>query len=523
MHTTPIAALAVLALAAAGNAPAAEPEGEQAAVHVLNRLGYGPRPGDIQRVTRMGVERYIDAQLHPETLPLPASLERKLAALSTRQMPVGELLARFRPGGNGQERAQAQEARREVARAVTEDDAYAKLVRAIESPRQLEEVMVDFWFNHFNVFAGKGLDRVLVADYEDKAIRPYVFGRFRDLLGATAHHPAMLFYLDNWLSAAPGSEPLRGNGKAANATGLNENYARELMELHTLGADGPYSQRDVTELARILTGWTFRPREMMQGGPTFRFEPRRHDFGDKIWLGRHVGGRGQAEGEWALDVLASHPATARRIASKLAQFFVADDPPPALVERLSRRFLDTQGDIRAVLLTLFQSREFRDAAGSGSKFKTPYQFVVSAVRAADLPVANPRPLMGMLHQLGMPIYGCQTPDGYKNTEDAWVNADAMTKRINFATALASGRLPLARPLGAEGDRPDGMRRTAHTERSERSERELLVRWDSEPVDAAALQATLGSQLKPKTLQAVAAAEPALRAALILGSPDFMRR
>ena len=517
-----LAMLAFISVISVGAAPAAEPNGEQAALHVLNRLGYGPRPGDIQKVTQMGVERYIDAQLHPESITVPAALTQKLAALRTRQKPMGELIAQFRPGGKGQDREQAQQARRELAREVTEDDAVARLTRAIESPRQLEEVMVDFWFNHFNDFAGKGLDRVLVGDYEEKAIRPYVLGRFRDLLGASAHHPAMLFYLDNWQSVAPGTEPLVGPGKgnAAKATGLNENYARELMELHTLGVDGGYSQKDVTELARILTGWTFDPREMVRGGAAFRFNTRRHDFGDKVWLGQHVDSRGQAEGEWALDVLASHPATARHISKKLAQYFVADEPPPALVERLSRRFTETQGDIRAVLGTLFQSREFWDAAQVGSKFKTPYQFVVSAARATDVNVINVRPFLGVLYQLGMPLYGCQTPDGYKNTESAWLNAEAMTRRINFATALASGRLPLAKPTDADEVQGMGKRQL---ERAARPDQRANARWETAPTDATALEATLGGQLSAKTRQTVASAEPALRAALILGSPDFMYR
>jgi uncharacterized protein (DUF1800 family) len=353
--------------------------------------------------------------------------------------------------------------------------------------------MVDFWFNHFNVYQGKGLDRVLVANYEHEAIRPYALGRFRDLLGATAHHPAMLFYLDNWLSAAPGFQPRRAAlfdaKKKAPPTGLNENYARELMELHTLGADGGYTQRDVTELARILTGWTFDARRPGERQALFVFDPRRHDNGDKDWLGRHVGARGEAEGEWALDVLAREPATAHHLAFELAQYFVADAPPPALVDRLAQRYLATDGDIRAVLKALFDSPEFRDPGVRGAKFKTPYRFVVSALRAAQVPVRDPKPLLGALRQLGMPLYGCATPDGYKNTEDAWLNPDAITRRVSLATLLGSGRAP----VGA-----------------------------GQPLDADALLATLGSAISPKTRATVAQADPRLRAALVLGSPDFMR-
>ena len=221
--------------------------------------------------------------------------------------------------------SEAKQKRKETVQLIAEQTAEARLAQAIDSPRQLEEVMVDFWFNHFNVFAGKGLDRALVSSYERDAIRPYVFGRFRDMLGATAKHPAMLFYLDNWMSVAPGFHPPGKANQNAQVNGLNENYAREVMELHTLGVDGGYTQRDVTELARMLTGWTFEPREMIRGGASFRFAPARHDHGDKDWLGKHIGARGQAEGEWALDMLAAHPATARHISYELAQYFVSDD------------------------------------------------------------------------------------------------------------------------------------------------------------------------------------------------------
>jgi uncharacterized protein (DUF1800 family) len=485
---------------------------------MLNRIAYGPRPGDIERVARMGIDRYIDEQLHPDTLAIPADLEQTLASLPTRHMTTGELISKFRGVAKAPDPEEAKRERRDLVRQVASDNNVARLTRAIESPRQLEEVMVEFWFNHFNVFSGKGLDAVLVGDYEERAIRPYVLGRFRDLLGATAHHPAMLFYLDNWLSVAPGSASERPNAQARR-TGLNENYARELMELHTLGVDGGYTQRDVTELARMLTGWTFLPGVTTHANASFTFDARRHDDGDKTWLGRHVSGRGEAEGEWALDVLASHPATARHISTKLAQYFVSDAPSPHLVEALSRRFLDTQGDIRAVLKTLFASREFRDSASASAKFKTPYQYVVSAARASDVKVTNVAPLRGVLYQLGMPLYGCQTPDGYKNTEAAWLNGEAMTRRLNFATALASGRLPLAAPRDSQ---PAPPMRPRQLERAIEAA-ETGPRAASAPLDPTTLETTLGNQLTPKTLQAVANAEPPLRAALILGSPEFMRR
>lgn len=484
-------------------APQAATQAE--ALHVLDRLGYGPTPGEVARVMQIGVERYIDEQLHPERIALPPSLEQQLAALDTTQLSQRQLIVGLREAQRAAktEGESGQTERREWLRRVGEEAAQARLARAVHSPHQLQEVMVDFWFNHFNVFIGKGVDRVLVADYEREAIRPYALGRFRDLLGATARHPAMLFYLDNWLSVAPGYRPPRA--LAGTPSGLNENYARELMELHTLGVDGGYTQHDVTELARMLTGWTFEPRRT-SGASTFRFDAARHDDGDKVWRGRRVAAGGQSEGEWALDVLAADPTTARHISFELAQYFVADQPSAALVERLTRRYLASGGDIRAVLATLFASAEFRDPAARGVKFKTPYQYVVSALRAAELPTGNVRPLLGALNQLGMPLFGCQTPDGYKNTEQAWLNPDAVTRRVAFATALAAGRLPLVRaPAAARGGSADEI--DAFTA----------------PLSADALLDTLGGGISAATRATIARAPQGLQAAMVLGSPDFMRR
>ena len=473
--------------------------GEAEALHVLNRLSFGPAPGDLERVRSIGIDAYIDEQLHPERLSLPPDLVRRLDGLTTAQASQGNLVARLRDArqsAKGDETAGKAE-EQALRRQLVEDAAIARLLPALESPRQLQEVMVDFWFNHFNVFIGKGLDQALLANYEREAIRPYVLGRFRDLLGATAHHPAMLFYLDNWLSVAPGFQPARGAGQQPRSSGLNENYARELMELHTLGVDGGYTQTDVTELARMLTGWTLDPRKE-SGASLFVFEPRRHDNGDKQWLGRTVPPRGQVEGEWALDVLASHPATARHISFKLAQYFVSDNPPKALVDRLAKRFRETDGDIRALLATLFASPEFRDPAARGAKFKSPYRYVLSSLRAAAIPVENVRPLLGALSQQGMPLYGCQTPDGYKNTESAWLNPDAMTRRVTFATALGAGRLPLGGDVA-----------------------ERRASAGGQPLSADALLDELGSGISTKTRAVVVTSEAPLRAGLVLGSPDFM--
>ena len=399
----------------------------------------------------------------------------------------------------------------------------ARLLRAIESPRQLEEVMVNFWFNHFNVFSQKGLDRLWIGSYEEEAIRPYALGRFRDLLGATAKHPAMLFYLNNWQNTAPGSPGARGQFK-----GLNENYARELMDLHTLGVDSGYTQQDVITLAKILTGWGFRrPNQRTvnagarflqasQNTPDsngFFFDANRHDFGNEVFLGITIRGSGIAEGEEALDILAEHPSTARFISYKLAQYFVTDEPPKALTDRLAKRFLETHGDIRAVLDTLFHSSEFWDQQYAGSKFKTPYEYVISAVRASGVSVSNTRPLRGTIGLLGMPIYGCLTPDGYKNTQAAWLNPSAMTQRLNFATALSSGRLPLNQQPANPMEQMDGAKRPEPPAQSNRIT----------PLEAKDVINTLEPLISVNTRNSVKASPVAIRAALVLGSPEFMRR
>jgi uncharacterized protein (DUF1800 family) len=518
------AAALMLAVLPARAAPLTQ---EQQAVHVLNRLAFGPKPGDIERVSQMGVQRYIDIQLNPATIPYPAALAERLASLDSANRGAGDVAGEFvelRKDVRDEEEGAKQRRRVKLA-AIAREAAEARMLRAIDSPRQLEEVMVDFWYNHFNVFAGKGIDRALVASYERDAIRPYVMGSFRDLLGATAKHPAMLVYLDNYLSTADGYTPgplrkavamLVPNAPKAKARGLNENFARELMELHTLGVDGGYTQKDVTELARMLTGWTFDQRALVRNNETFRFDAKRHDQGVKSWLGREVPEAGQREGEMALDVLAQHPSTARHVSYKLAQYFVQDNPPPALVERMARTFLDSKGDIRSVLRTMFASAEFMAPEALGAKFKTPYQFVISAARASAAPVVNVAPLLATMNQLGMPLYGCQTPDGYKNTQDAWLNPDALTRRITFATALATGKLALA-SVPREAAAPPTMGGTTEPAMKPASPAPAPA------LDPAQLQATLGGAISGRTLSTVAASAEPLRAAMLLGSPDFMQR
>lgn len=484
----PVAPRFLLCCALLAAAPLnAAPLPESARVlHLLNRLGYGPRPGEIEKVESMGIDAYIKAQLAPDTIPEPPALENDLHAYTTLHMTPDALFQVYGPPPvmKGQKPdPQLLKAARRRARVILREAVEARLERAVESPRQLQQVMAAFWFNHFNVFAGKGLDHLWIGAYEEEAIRPYSLGRFRDLLEATAKHPAMLFYLDNWQNSAPhhGKGPFKG---------INENYARELMELHTVGVNGGYTQQDVIALARILSGWGFKPRPGRRPEYTFYFDPRRHDYGDKVFLGHLIKGQGEQEGEEALDILARSPATARFISTELARYFVADRPPASLVARLSQRYLASDGNIRDVLDTLFHSPEFWDPRYFGNKFKTPYQYVVSAVRAAGVKVGNFRPLMGALYQLGMPPYLHQAPDGYKDTQEAWLNPDAMTRRLSFATALGAGRLPL------NSDPPH-------------------------PLDPGQLLDTLGPDLSPQSRTIIRDAPPDLRAALVLGSPEFM--
>jgi len=516
--------------------------GDVPAAHVLNRLGFGPRPGDLATVGR-DPSAWIDAQLKPSELPLPAALTAKLresqfvdadpiAAVReyvsiaaqnnlqpnvARSMEVGGDAASMQMNPAAARQAQAgqgQQAATPLGRLVRAHQLPAlesRLFRALESPRQLEEVMVDFWFNHFNIYQNKAFTRVLVGHYEHYAIRPFAMGRFRDLLGATAHHPAMLYYLDNWTSSVEREGPRDGGGGGVGdgiRRGLNENYARELMELHTLGVDDGYTQADVTQLARMLTGWTLVPvrqrraeallapavRVVPPGHPAdipgFWFNPRQHDRGEKQWLGQRVAARGQAEGDFALDTLAAHPATARHIGFKLAQYFVSDRPDPALVARLAQVFKAEDGQIVPVLRALFESDAFWAPDSVGAKFKTPYHFALSALRAAGHSPANVIALSTQLASQGMPLFGCQTPDGYKNTEAAWLNPDGMSKRINFATQLAQ-----------------------------------LFSRSRDGVDVDALVAELGPLVTPATRRLVEQnrQDPSLAMALVLAGPGMMRR
>src|SRR5947208_2960860 len=492
--------VAALAITATVTLKATPHSDNQAIVHVLNRIGFGPRAGDVERVRSMSIERYIDQQLHPERIPDEA-LAARLSGLTTVGLSSREIAEQY-------ERPQL-EARRERRRNAKQDDPGAanqkpadpllqkanavmvelseqKLLRAVYSERQLQEVLADFWFNHFNVDARKGPDRILVTEYERESIRPRLLGKFRDLLGATARSPAMLFYLDNWLSAdpngphaAPRALPqLQAQGRRA-PKGLNENYGRELMELHTLGVDGGYTQNDVTEVARAFTGWTIEnPR---QGGG-FKFEPRIHDAGEKIVLGHVIkAGGGESDGEQVLDILAAHPSTARFISTKLARRFVGDTPPPALFEFVVSALRATGTDVDTGERKAREGREehIGSAGFEGSAF-------------------DARALVREVQQLGMPLYMCQPPTGYKDTADAWVNTGALVNRMNFAMRLAGSRLP--RIAGVSPSALDTLDSQAVIER-------LLGGDASDTTRATIAKATTAPQMT----------------ALTLGAPEFQRR
>ncbi len=496
------AAPALQMLVPAATAAPREQLPDQQVLQVLNRLAYGPRPGDVDRVRAMGVDRWIALQLSPNRIDDHVA-DSALAQYHLLDTPTSDIVQAFR---------EVQEARRQVQLKVKGNDSAsqagargrlqranpqlrviqqriqgpvnelisAQLARAVLSERQLDEVMVEFWENHFSVYVGKGQTRNFLNAYDRDVIRPHALGNFRDLLGAVAHSPAMLFYLDNWESQADSTHStLTANGRMATAAqrrrvlgalgrarpnqlppqlrdlspdqraqamqrlqqagkrGLNENYARELMELHTLGVDGGYTQHDVIEVARCLTGWSIDQRN-----GSFIFRPQMHDADAKIVLGHEIpAGRGEEDGEEVLDILAHSPATAHFIARKLVVRFVSDSPPPALVERAAGTFLRTGGDIREVLRTIVTSPEFFSTAAYRAKVKTPFEVVASGLRALDAqPDTTPR-LAGLVGLLGQPAFGRQTPDGWPDHGDAWMNTGAILNRINFGLLLASGRLP----------------------------------------------------------------------------------
>ena len=571
---------------------------EEQILHALDRLTFGPRPGDVPRVRAMGLKKWIDLQLHPERVKEDPYLETRLAPLESLRMtpletvqhypapatiraiaegrealpddpvlrasierviarykvkkgesvaeaaadlepvtPLDELLApadleTLRSGTAARKKellgalppdrleealiAMPRKMRQQLVndvptagrrtillldspqQVVAYDLLESKMLRAIYSERQLAEELDDFWFNHFNVNYDKGADRFDVPSYERDAIRPYVLGRFRELLAATAKSPAMLFYLDNFESVRPDLEP-KGKGKRSRR-GLNENYGRELMELHTLGVNGGYSQRDVIEVARCFTGWTIE--EPRKGG-VFFYNDKLHDKGEKVVLGHVIpAGGGMEDGEKVLDILARHPSTAKFISLELAQRFVADHPPPALVDRMAQTFLQKDGDIREVMRTMLNSREFWSQGAYRAKVKTPFEMAASSVRALGAEVENAYPLANRVGSLGEPLYRKEEPTGYSNLNADWVSSAALLGRLNFALALAGNKVP-----GVTVN-------AASLPESPEAAASLLLSRKAAAATRAAIEKAVVEQTERN---------PSLVAGLVIGSPDFQRK
>jgi len=618
---------------------------EQRAIHALNRLTFGPRPGDLGQVLSLGVDKWIDHQLHPEAVD-DSALNARLGPLRTLNMKPRDLVQAFPNPGmikavvdgkattpndpmramiyraqltrlqvQTQQKANAASAttvdanskspdellrdqQKQTATALAKDllalpkeqriptlegysgdqllalgaatpgdlrdklnadftpeqrEAFqalgyppsvpanelqqAKLLRAIYSERQLQEVMTDFWLNHFNVFLNKDADQHYTTSYERDGLRPHALGKFRDLLIATAQSPAMLFYLDNWSSIGPNSQAAGGgkNKSPDPKRGLNENYAREIMELHTLSVNGGYTQADVTELAKVLTGWTID--NPGQGGG-FVFDPKKHEPGDKNVLGKIIHENGGQEGMEMLDALARSPQTAHFISKKLAQRFVADDPPAALVNRLADRFEESDGDIREVLHTLFASPEFWSPQSYRAKVKTPLEFVVSAVRASGADVVNPGPLIQVLAKMGEPLYQMQPPTGYSMRADYWINSDALLDRLNFALQMSNSQVggikfdaPKLLSLGVltEPPTPDNAAVNSRDLEMRGADRAMsLLEWTLLQGDVSRqTQRLLEQHLKEQQEGAPLVKDPAkglaMIAGILLGSPEFQRR
>jgi uncharacterized protein (DUF1800 family) len=560
-------------------------------LHLLNRSAFGPAPGDPDRVRQMGSRAYLDEQLNPPGID-DSEVEQRLQQLPTLNMTSEELIENYPPprkagkarksapatqNGDGPpagEQANAMESRnprnRQAMRAeqrlaalkgprrVLVELAREEIWRAVYSQRQLQEVMVQFWINHFNIYALKGPDRWMLTSFERDTIRPFALGKFEDLLVATAQSPAMLFYLDNWRSSAP---PLKyvetleqrkisskggeyqpeafmrpgpfgrrmryrrmrrqqpNNGKQSR--GLNENYGRELMELHTLGVNGGYTQQDVIEVARCLTGWTIRrPRYEAE----FFFNPRMHDYHPKLVLGhKFPAGRGIEDGQEVLHLLAHHPSTANFISTELCRRFVADDPPPSVVERASGVFQSTGGDIREVVASILTSREFNSPAAYRSKVKTPLEYVASSLRAVGADTDAGLPIIRALDRMGHPMFQYEAPSGYADRASTWVNSSTLLWRLNFAMLLAAGRLP-----GTEvpsGNLPALTGNTTGRDLVQAVAEQLL----GEPASPSTVEAIVKKGgLGPK-IEAAAYSPRGMRpeaatiAGLLLASPEFQRR
>jgi uncharacterized protein (DUF1800 family) len=561
-----IAAAAAFSADAAGNAPteanSVNSMSMSSASNSTNAsdsaVAHKPSAADDAEARRLEDRLYADLEVQKLVdLPPDQRYKKVLSMPAEQQIAFADVIR----GGKGQEFLTGLEPKQKEAllsmnnpQAVIVDElVQAKLLRAIYSERQLEEVMTDFWFNHFNVFINKGADRVLLTSYEQDVIRPRALGKFEDLLVATAKSPAMLFYLDNWLSVGPNSMQVLGiparpgpygprryppfprpNPSAKRKSGLNENYGRELMELHTLSVNGGYSQRDVTEVAKVFTGWTIdKPNE----GGGFKYEPRMHEPGPKFVLGHRIKPKGEDEGREVLHMLATSPQTAHFISLKLAQRFVSDDPPPALVDRMAKTFKNKKGDIREVLTTLFHSPEFWADGTYRAKVKTPLEFVASAVRATGADVDDAMPLANRLSSMGMPLYGAQAPTGYSMKAETWVNSSALLNRMNFALALTAGKVRGVKVDGAQlaGGSPPPLDATLTLSTMEKKLLAVDVSkqtHDSIEAQIAPPPKTAVSQSEAKTQQdktaqskPVVARPPdaSMIAGLLLGSPEFQRR
>jgi len=512
--------------------PPSEASPRERVTHLLNRAAFGPSPAEVTAVEQMGLETWLAEQLTPGA---DAELEARLTAFPTLQLSVAQAFEKYPPpakrlkdAGIAPDDAEGKKAllrdvKDELPRQLILELSQARLMRAIESKRQLEEVLVDFWFNHFNVSSEKSRVRWMVTSYERDAIRPHVFGKFRDLLGATAKHPAMLWYLDNWNSVRDGFETQAERRKRLAQMdyeedetpkmprGLNENYARELMELHTLGVEAGYTQNDVREAARALTGWSVVAGQNNPQFGTFILRKPAHDQGSKEIFGlKLAAGGGQSDGEALLDYLARHPATAHHLAFKLCQRFVSDAPSNELVERIAKRFLETDGDLREVTQAIFESPEFW--ASAGAKTKTPLEFLASSLRAVGT-VHEVKPiLLRTLDVMGQPLYRCTPPTGFAENSSAWVSAGALVARINFGLALTSGRIPgLSVSLPTTDSDPQATVDTIAAR--------VLGRAPTSKTRETLLNALVAKEQDGEMRYV----EPAKVAGLLLGSPEFQHQ
>ncbi len=533
-----------------------EQTADQQVIHSLNRMTFGARPGDVQRIRAIGLDKWVEQQLHPERID-DSDIESFLTRYDLLGKDQNELLIQFTTAQRERRVVAGDSATRLAGRMAGSDMALrqvalsrrqlvgelqsSRVARAVASNRQLQEVMTDFWLNHFNVYAQKGPPQPFyIAQLENDAIRPRALGKFRDLLESVARSPAMLFYLDNARSMADSSQPrLNARGMArvpsgGRKSGLNENYGRELLELHTLGVDGGYTQRDVIEVARAFTGWTIKPPA---AGGGFVFRPQVHDAGEKVVLGHRLkSNRGIEDGEEVLDILAKHPATARYVATKLARRFISDNPPPSVVDRAAAVFLRTDGDLREVVRTILTSNEFYLQQSYRAKVKSPFELVVSAVRAMNAkPDSTPRTALAIAY-LGQPLFGHQAPNGYPETGEAWMNTGAILNRINFGMSAAANRIPGASVKAIPG--LDAVASAARTSQVDAviavlldgsvspDTRAVLLTGDNPMLDSKGMQA--GPMNSPageqrQMAQPVSLTGLAQVVGLALGSPEFQRR